>query len=1055
VALAFLGLLFYPFLGEVVTDAKEKSFENWELVLEDPLSCDKSCNWTSLANVSRTSEFKNYRGFLGFRLSVPSELINELNAPAVFLGPIGDVDETYWNGVLIGKTGSFFPHGRFLPHVNRTYEIPKDNISKTSPNILLLRVQKIAGPGVGPYRFAPIIGEHGKLGSYGILRDFLRSTAVWAGGLILFVLGLYHLIIFNRLRYRKDYLYFGMSLVFFGIYAVCVSFKPYELTTNPGSIFRIHAISAYLTIGFFVAFVREHFERRGNFFDKINLVVSSLFVIASSITTDFDLGLTIFSFWFPYLLVACGWIVYVLWKRRLWQKGRSHGILRAGFLIFFAAITQDILVTLDLIRSDLITIYGMFAFLGGTAITLARDFAVAYSNVESQVAERTNDLATALDQLRALEKMKERFFANVSHDLKTPITVALGAIDELKKNAQQSVKKAVGLAENKLSQLLGMVNELLDTVKAESGTLKMNWARTRPAALLKDWLVSYDVLCRQKGIVLELMTSGHDALEVPMDTGRIRRVMDNILSNAVKFSDRRSGATNRIRVSLRTDEARLYIQVDDSGIGIPVNEREKIFDRFYQSSRTSLREHGGSGIGLASAKQIVELHNGKIRVEDSGFGGSRFIVSIPLSQDVEVVDPTTSEVLRKDGALRGSLDVAFPRERPELLKEGQPHILVAEDNPEVAQVIFSAFSDDFNIHFAPNGQQAFERVEKEHFDCLVLDFVMPVMRGDELVRKLRGLPKMQSVPIVMLSSHGDDETITELLRIGANDYVTKPFRREILVARVKAQIHAAQMAQWIAKNEKVIELGFLAGGMAHQIRNGLNSLQNQVTYQQQVASSLLDQVKSMPPEITANMKEKLGQSTEIIQRSMERIEKLVNSVHTYSSGSKQKASLDLGDVVQVALTLHADALTKQNVALETRDLNGIKFLGYTSFHEAVLNILTNAIEACKGDGSGKIVISAKDVGDHVELLIQDNGEGIAPETLSHLCQPFFTTKPPGKGTGLGLYVARDVVEAQHGGKLEVRSDGLYKGTTITIRVPKDAPVSISSPDVYVHGVQVS
>jgi signal transduction histidine kinase len=293
------------------------------------------------------------------------------------------------------------------------------------------------------------------------------------------------------------------------------------------------------------------------------------------------------------------------------------------------------------------------------------------------------------------------------------------------------------------------------------------------------------------------------------------------------------------------------------------------------------------------------------------------------------------------------------------------------------------------------------------------------------------------------------------LQTGANDYVTKPFRREILVARVKSQIQAHKTSEWIANNEKVIELGYLAGGMAHQIRNGLNQLKNQVTYQRQVAQSLLERLGGTTSEEALGLKEKLKMTGEIADRAMNRIESLTESVRTYSSGSKHKTELKVADSIELAKTLHADAIKKKGVEIETFGVESLRFLGYSSFHEILVNLLGNAIDACPADAKGRIIIKGRDLGAEFELSVRDNGAGIAPEVLPNLCRPFFTTKPPTEGTGLGLYIVRSIVEGQHAGKLTIASDGAGQGAMFTIRIPKDVPEPSTDPEVRLHGIKVS
>lgn len=234
-------------------------------------------------------------------------------------------------------------------------------------------------------------------------------------------------------------------------------------------------------------------------------------------------------------------------------------------------------------------------------------------------------------------------------------------------------------------------------------------------------------------------------------------------------------------MSLQTDQSKLFIHIDDSGIGIPENERQKVFERFFQSSRTDLREHGGSGIGLSFVAEMVELHHGKVYADQSPYHGTRMTLEFPLSQDLEnlqsyQVDHTDPKILK------GSLDVEYPPTSPQNVNPARMTLLVAEDNPEVAQIIYSTLKDHYNVYFGENGKRALDLLNDRIFDCIVSDIEMPEMTGDELVVNIRKQTKWKSIPIIMLSSRGDEDTIVQLLTSGANDYVQKPFRKEILLS---------------------------------------------------------------------------------------------------------------------------------------------------------------------------------------------------------------------------------------------------------------------------------
>lgn len=996
---------------------------------------------------------------------IPSTLLRSFARPTLVLGRIGDSDRVHLNGCLIGSTG-VSDDGKqrgWWWGALRAYDVPKACLSPSSDGEDVLRVEiyKWGGAYEGIYAGPLGVGEHSEISPLVFVVEWLRFNMLALFGALLLAAGIYYLFVFILAPARVYNGIFALCALSIGAWEIIVSALPYRFSGTGIWVVRLNLLTAVIAANALLWFLYLRLKTISRKLVLVSVSGGLFFLVWGLAGRTFNAVYQVYEFWYAFLLVT--YVIAYIQFCHSWITRRGQRLWRYGFgwTLFMLAIFHDVAVAITNSDHPWFVPYGFVAFFAAVTLALAEEYADAFLHVEQQVDDRTKDLGSALKQLRAAEEVKSRFFANVSHDFKTPITVALGAVQDVASNFRDVVGEGLKPIDRSLRKLLDMVTNMLDTLKAESGTLKLQWKIVHVAELLKRWTDPFRLLCSQKGIEFQVETSGFENLKVPMDSSKMERVLDNLLSNAIKFADRRTGSDRKnqpapvIKVAMRTDDARVYMEVSDSGIGIPEGERDKIFDRYYQSSRTSLKEHGGSGIGLSFAKEMVETHNGQIWVEESEFGGSKFIVALPLSQDVELVKASREDSIGESPSLHGSLDVAYPKERPDIIDEGKPTLLVAEDNPEVAQITYSALAADYNVHFAPNGMKAYERLEKEAFDGLVTDIMMPQMKGDELVEKLRKTSWGRSIPIIVLSSHGDEDTVVRLLQSGANDYVTKPFRREILLARVESQIHAHKMSDWLANNEKVIELGYLAGGMAHQIRNGLNQLQNQVTYQRGVASSLLGRLEPVESDEAKKLKAKLQMTSEIADRAMNRIESLTDSVRTYSSGSKMKTELSVADSIELAKTLHADAIKNKGISIEIISVEKLKFLGYSSFHEVLVNLIGNAIDACADDATGNILIKGRDLGEEFELSIRDNGVGISPEVLPSLCRPFFTTKSPTEGTGLGLYIVRSIVEGQHAGKLMIQSEGAGKGSTFILRVPKDAPEPLTDPEVSLHGIKVS
>lgn len=1037
--------------------------ENWKLFdgHSDSLILENINLPKDLANVvSAQKEGKKWV----LKKNISKKYLEKFSDPLLFFGKIGDSDVVTVGKCEVGRTG-VTPSGQrdgWWWWVGRYYSLPKNCLGDWEGSEIPIQIEiyKWAGPPTSGIFQGPVgVGEKNETLRIGKLIEWIRFELISIfGGVFILGVALYYGFVFLLTPQKIYYGIFSLASFFTGVFNFFQSSLPYQVLGDSRFTLLLNIIFAALSSSFIIYFLCLQFKISINLF-RISIFGGIIaFVSAISIPT-FVGSFKVYFTWFPFLIVL--FMVAFFCVLKSYKKSRLPYQMKyvIGYSLFIITCFIDIASTLTNWLSFYLIPYGFIAFFMAVSWALAEESADAFHNVEVKVTERTQDLAAAMDQLKGLEKMKERFFANVSHDFKTPLAVALGSIDEIKSkksSAPPEETRALFAAERSLTQLHGMINDLLDTVKSESGTLKMHWEKAPLAQLLQEWTLAYEVLCKQKNLKLVCVAQNLNALMVPMDVSKIQRCLQNLISNAIKFTSAAPEKANTIEVRLSTSASHATLEVSDSGMGIPEDEKSKIFDRYFQSSKTQLKEHGGSGIGLSFVKEMMDLHNGTIEVKNSVFGGTTFVLNLPLSQNVEIVGTySLEEKIQMKEVLKGSLDVVYPPENPSEEIEGLSRILIAEDNPEVAQTVYQALKTEYNIYFAVNGVEALKKIHTHKFDLLLTDIGMPQMRGDELVEEVRKIPHYKDLPIVVLSSFGDDDTILSLLERGASDYVTKPFRRGILKGRINAQLERHKTSRWIAQNEKVIEMGVLASGMAHQIRNGLQSLKNQFTFLKTTSDKLLGEVLTFEVEKKKRTQERLNQSTSLIDSALNRIERLTESINTYSSGSKQSVEIKLKDSISLALALQEDEIKKTGVSVVVNpNVEHQKFMGYATFHEVIMNLISNAIAACAHDGSGKIEVDAFEDAQYVLVHVKDNGKGIAPHLIDKLCQPFFTTKAPGEGTGLGLYIVRDIVEGQHNGKLTILSEGEGKGAEFKIQIPKTAQAPVTNPEIEIHNVKV-
>jgi signal transduction histidine kinase/DNA-binding response OmpR family regulator len=414
-------------------------------------------------------------------------------------------------------------------------------------------------------------------------------------------------------------------------------------------------------------------------------------------------------------------------------------------------------------------------------------------------------------KLHEVDEIKSRFFTNISHEFRTPLTLILGSVKQaINKIKDEKTKDDLSIAHKNASKLLGLVNQLLDISKLESGNMKL---RTHPlnfTALLKALTLSFASYAERKRITLKF-NSSEDEIIVYADKDKIEKIFTNILSNAFKFTPE----GGKIEVSLSKKDKYLNAIISDTGIGIPKEKIAKIFDRFYQVDGSHTREREGTGIGLALTKELVELHKGKIEVESEESKGTMITVSIPLGkehlQQEEISEEKESEYyehredigipdLEQEKERKPKLDVEF------LADESLPLLLIVEDNAEVRKYIKDNLMSEFRTIEAVDGEDGWNKSIEQMPDLIISDVMMPKMDGFKLCKKLKTDERTSHIPIILLTAKAAREDKLEGYELGADEYLMKPFEPEELKARIKNLLDQRKRLQEHFKNEGIVEL---------------------------------------------------------------------------------------------------------------------------------------------------------------------------------------------------------------------------------------------------------
>jgi len=406
-------------------------------------------------------------------------------------------------------------------------------------------------------------------------------------------------------------------------------------------------------------------------------------------------------------------------------------------------------------------------------------------------------------RLREMDEFKGRFFTNITHEFRTPLTVILGmteqASNEIEKleigklkpeygsspisNFQFLISK-LGLVKRNGENLLRLINQILDLAKLESKTLKINYIQGDALTFLKYIAESLHSLANAQNIMLRV-ESDQTAIVMDYDPERLLQIVHNLLSNAIKFTP--SGGKVVLRVS--TDLAgfknlpSLNIDVTDTGAGIPADELPHLFERFFQAKNQEHSKAGGTGIGLSLTHELVKALGGEISVESTVGTGTTFLVKLPI---------TNKSLFSETGAgmnLEGwKASVARPQAPPtanQATDSSLPQILLVEDNPDVVEYLAACLQGQFNLDFAYNGRAGIEKALETIPDLIVSDVMMPEKDGFEVVEALKNDERTSHIPIILLTAKADVESRLKGLRRGADAYLSKPFHQEELLVTVE------------------------------------------------------------------------------------------------------------------------------------------------------------------------------------------------------------------------------------------------------------------------------
>ncbi|MDA3929436.1 MAG: response regulator, partial [Prolixibacteraceae bacterium] len=408
---------------------------------------------------------------------------------------------------------------------------------------------------------------------------------------------------------------------------------------------------------------------------------------------------------------------------------------------------------------------------------------IIHTHKKNKLKLQMQSLKLNIEKQHEINEAKMRFFTNISHDLRTPLSLIITPLEKLLGTAvlDKSIKEDIKLIHRNAVFMVDEVDQLLDLRKLENGDSILNLSHGNLPELVKEICNSFDSYTNKKNISLDVILKS-SSIRMDFDKNKIQRIVMNILSNAFKYNVENGGVVVTIDRVLGPEGELARIQVADTGIGILDKNKTKIFERFNQEARDSV--YIGNGIGLHIVQEYVLLHGGKVEVKDNINRGSVFIVTLPIS--------TTHQQLIEPEVV--NIDNQIIEEREEELP-----ILVVEDNDDFRQFIINSLKEHYPVMAASNGKQALKMMAKQPVQMVISDIMMPVMDGLELCNFIKEDIRFSHIPVILLTARTSNEHILKGLKEGADDYITKPFNLDILLLRIN------KIIEWGKNNHKAFK----------------------------------------------------------------------------------------------------------------------------------------------------------------------------------------------------------------------------------------------------------
>ena len=702
--------------------------------------------------------------------------------------------------------------------------------------------------------------------------------------------------------------------------------------------------------------------------------------------------------------------------------------------------------------------YGSAIFINNLFFLMAiSSFCVLSSYLNSKLRFKefclNHELEGKNEELSKIDQMKTQFFANISHEFRTPLTLILGPVQDLLYDPSNKLSAAVNNSLNIVKhngfRLLKLVNDLLDIISLDEGKSKVRLLKINLNEIVGGLVDSMNHMADMKGVDL-VNNVGRGDVYVDADDNLIEKIILNLLNNAIKFTPK----GGEVVVSSEVVEDRLLIKVVDNGIGIQKEHLSGIFDRFKQVDSSDTRKYQGTGLGLSLVKELVELQNGSIDVESDIGKGASFTIGFSLSgvNEIGVVEDEEREPGRMDmeedkisnmhKMAQKSVGVVLEEEDAILeniedvaeCDKKDETILVVDDEPVMLKFIIGIVRKaGYKVIEAADGEEGVEMAKKHKPDIILFDLMLPKMNGLEACKLLKEDKDMELTKIILLTAKTDEESKITALSNGADDFITKPFSSTEVLSRIanlidnrklQKNLHGSneelnntltrlkEAQTQLIHSEKINAIGNLSAGLLHEVNNPLGYSMTAIGF------------LKTNPSITGD--ENLLDIVNDIEEGMGRIKNIVSDLRTFAHPEEVDKQADFFAYEAVESSIKFTAHDCKDVEIKNNIDPELSVIGSNShIVQVFVNLMTNACKAIAKRGGdnqkGLIEFRAEISGERVKIFVRDNGVGMSEDIVNNVFNPFFTTNDVGQGVGLGLSISHTIIQ-NHSGSLGVTSE---------------------------------